>query len=383
MQRSDVHAIRRKRALYACASLAAFAGAFVGAQDGDKSATPQTPPTLCEQNGDAALARMAGQRVMVRMEARATRRLMRQARSGAIGGVILFPPPDVSGERLAAAIDAMQRAARAGGNPPLLVAIDQEGGIVERLPALPPQLSPFTLAQINRPASARLEGRATGFQLTEIGINVNLAPVLDVPSSAGQFMAPRAFGSTPDKVARLALAFAQGQRNEALASTAKHFPGLGRAIENTDFAPTTIDAPRSALMADIQPFTAAVDAGIELVMLSSASYPRLGGDGMPAVLSPTIVTELLRVQLGFTGVTISDDLLAPAIALVGSRARTVVRAAAAGTDILLFAARAPEGVAGVLARALAAGALTEEAMRGSCARILDLKAAFAAGAASP
>lgn len=340
------------------------------------------PPTLCETTGTDQMARIAGQRVMVRMEARATRALKSQARAGEIGGVILFPPPDIRGERLATAIEDLQSAARRGGNPPLLVAIDQEGGPVERLPALAPQLSPFTLGELGRESSARLEGRATGFQLTRLGINVNLAPVMDVPASDAQFMTPRAFGDNPGKVSRLALAFARGQRSESLASTAKHFPGLGRAAENTDFAPTAITASSRALREDLRPFRAAARAGIELMMISSAAYQRLGSGDGPAVLDPAIVTELLRGDLGFAGVTISDDLLAPAIALSYSRGDSTVAAAQAGVDILLYAARDVTRVASTLTGAVASGELAEDGMRASCRRILALKESVA-GEVSP
>jgi len=383
MGRPDVYARRRKRALVACAVLSGAAGVIAGAGAGDDPPPPATPATVCDRTGHGAAALTAGQRVMVRMEARATRELLAQARSGEIGGVILFPPPDVEGDRLASEIGRLQAAAHEGGNPPLLVAIDQEGGIVERLPALAPQLSPSALAEQNRPASARLEGSATAFQLRELGVNVNLAPVMDVPSSEAQFMTPRAFGDSPGKVARLALAFAAGQRSESLASTAKHFPGLGQAVENTDLAPTTIDVPRSALAADIAPFRAAADAGVELIMLSSAAYPRLGSGDTPAVLSPVIVGELLRGELGFQGVTISDDLLAPAVALSHSRREAAIAAAAAGVDILLFAAKDTPGVARALRQAGAAGKLTQEGMQASCARIVALKERVGFSESSP
>ncbi len=320
----------------------------------------------------------AGQSVMVRMEGRATAELLRQARSGEIGGVVLFPPSEIAGNRLAAELERLQAAAAAGGNPRLLLAIDQEGGIVERLPALPPQLSPYTIAQNDDRQAAVLEGSATGFQLRELGIDVNLAPVLDVPSSDVQFMAPRAFGSDPAQVTRLGLAFASGQRREAVAATAKHFPGLGRAAENTDFAPTAIGAPRRLLEADIEPFRAAIERRIDLVMLASASYPALGSRA-PAVLSDEIATGLLREELGFTGVAISDDLLAPGIATEYPRREAAVRASAAGVDILLFASGGAPGIASELVAAVGAGELDEGALRTSCGRVVTLKERLASG----
>jgi beta-N-acetylhexosaminidase len=367
---------RRRIALGAVAALAALGGILVGARTGDEATRSAAEPGFCDP--PRPIARVAGQGVMVRMEGRATGELIAQARAGEIGGVILFPPSEIAGEKLASELKRLQAAAREGGNPRLLVAIDQEGGIVERLPALPPQLSPYTLAQNDDRQAAVLEGRATGFQLREIGIDVNLAPVMDVPVSEDQFMAPRAFGTTPEQVRRLALAFADGQRREVVAATAKHFPGLGRAIENTDLAPTAIETSRAGLRADIAPFRAAIDRGIELIMISSATYPGLGARA-PAVLSPAVATDLLRGDLGFTGVTISDDLLAPAIAAEYPRREAAVLASAAGVDVLLFAARDSPGIASGLAAAVQTGELDESRLRASCGRIVALKERLAAG----
>ena len=332
-------------------------------------------PGYCEQQ---AVDRVAGQGVMVRMEGRATPALLAQARKGEIGGVVLFPPAEIAGERLADELGRLQAAAAAGNNPRLLVAIDQEGGIVERLPALPPQLSPYTIAQNDDRDAAVLEGRATGFQLRELGIDVNLAPVLDVPVSDAQFMAPRAFGSNPAQVSRLGLAFASGQRRESVAATAKHFPGLGRAAENTDLAPTAIATSRTGLRSDLAPFRAAIEQGIELIMLSSAAYPGLGSRE-PAVLAPEIATALLRDDLGFTGVTISDDLLAPGISTEYPRREAAARASAAGVDVQLFAAEDAPGIASGLAAATGTGELDEQELRASCARVVDLKERLATG----
>lgn len=366
---------RRRRALGLLAGLAALGGAVVGAGAEEEQPPVAFEPTYCEAQ---SIARVAGQTVMVRMERQATPELLRQARSGQIGGVVLFPPAEIAGERLAAELERLQRAAADSGGPRLLVAIDQEGGAVERLPALPPALSPYTLAQNDDRQATTLEARATGFQLREIGIDVNLAPVLDVPISEDHFMAPRAFGTDPEQVARLGLAFAAGLRREGVAATAKHFPGLGRAVENTDFAPTTIATSRAGLESDLEPFRAATEADVDLVMLSSAVYPRLGSRE-PAALDSEIVTGLLRDELGFSGVTISDDLLAPAIATEHPRREAAVLASAAGVDVLLFAADEAPGIAAGLTAAVTAGELDESALRASCGRVVALKEHLATG----
>jgi beta-N-acetylhexosaminidase len=376
--RTSREARRRRNALGVVAATALIGGAVVGASAGGDDEGTAAVPGYCDPTVTPSVDLVAGQTVMVRMEAQATDELLDQARRGEIGGIVLFPPSDIAGDRLADEIKRVQSAAADGGNPRLLVAIDQEGGIVERLPALPPQLSPFTIAENNDRQAARLEGEATGFQLRELGIDVDLAPVLDVPATPEQFMAPRAFGSDPRQVADLGLAFASGLRREAVAATAKHFPGLGRAVENTDFAPTEVTASRAELRSDLRPFEEAIQREIELIMLSSASYPPLRSPG-PAVLSPTVATGLLRDRLGFRGVAISDDLLAPGISARFSPSQAAARASAAGVDVLLFAARDVTGIARRLTAGAQAGRLDEEALRASCNRVVALKDRLATG----
>ena len=367
---------RRRRGLGALAALAAGLGVVVGASTSDGPTSGSDAASVCREPGPGSARAAAGQRVVVRMESRAEPGLLRQARKGEIGGVILFPDPEIERQRLAAELDRLQAAARRGGNPPLLVTIDQEGGIVERIPALPPRQAPAAIALHDDLAAARREGRDTGSALAKVGISVNLAPVLDVPASPEQFMAPRAFGSTPEQVSRLGLAFAAAQDRAGVAATAKHFPGLGRARENTDFAPSAIDAGRSRLEADLVPFRDAVEAGVRLVMVSSASYPALDSR-LPAVFEPRIVDGLLRDELGFAGVVVSDDLLAPAITSRRSRHEAALAATRAGVDLLLYAQAPAPGVARRLAAQAARGRLDDETLRASCERVLALKESLA------
>ena len=362
---------RRLRALGALACLSALAGAVVGS-DGGPVAGTLIPTPYCETGGSAGLERAAGQGVVVRMEERATPELLRAARDGSIGGVVLFPPEGTPGERLARELARLRRAALLGGAPPPIASIDQEGGIVERLPALAPQVSPYAIGLSDDRSAARLEGSATGIQLAKLGIDVNLAPVLDVPSSGDQFMAPRAFGDSPEQVSRLGVAFAVAMQRHGVAATAKHFPGLGQAALNTDFAPTVVEASRGALRADLRPFADAADAGVRLVMVSSAAYPALGSDG-PAVLSPEVVSGLLRGRLGFQGAVVSDDLLTPALSEAGTPVQVALAAKAAGVDLLLFARRDVGDIAGALAGAADSGRLDPEALRSSCERVVALK----------
>ncbi|HEX2468171.1 MAG TPA: glycoside hydrolase family 3 N-terminal domain-containing protein [Solirubrobacterales bacterium] len=308
--------------------------------------------------------------LMLRFDGTATPELLRAARRGEIGGVILFPPSGLPQATVRGAIARLQRASREGGNPPLVVATDQEGGDVKRLAEGPPRSSPPELAGAG-PDAAQAEGRATGRYLRELGINVDLAPVLDLglPES---FVASRTFGADPASVATLGVAFAEGLEEAGVAATAKHFPGLGRAIANTDLGQSVVERSRRELAPGLEPFRAAVGATVPLVMTSNATYPAYDPE-RPASLS-AVITRLLRSELGFNGVVITDDLLAGGIAGAGyAPAEAAVAAARAGADLLLFARLpAPEALPALVA-AQRRGTLDPNALRGSCARNLALR----------
>jgi beta-N-acetylhexosaminidase len=298
--------------------------------------------------------------------------LLARIRAGEVGGVILFARNIAGRNATTALVAELQRAAAAGGNPPLLVAVDQEGGAVRRFDDGPPDLAP---AAMRTAATAHAEGAATGRYLRALGVDVDLAPVLDAPDSPSSFLGTRAFSGDPALNARLGDAFVRGLQGARVAATAKHFPGLGTARASTDTSHVWITTPRPALEARLLPFAAAVQTGVDLVMVGNAGYAALDPSGLPAVLSKPIVTGLLRRRLGFGGVVISDAMEAPGPA---GRAHAPVRALAAGVDVLLYADEADSAVAyrELLAadrpHSPAAGAL-----RAANARIAALKARLA------
>jgi beta-N-acetylhexosaminidase len=279
-----------------------------------------------------ASAADVGQRIVSGMTGtRPSASLLRRVRRGEVGGVILFGWNVSSTGQVRSAIAALQRAARRGGRPPLLTMTDQEGGSVKRFPSLPPFHSARRMGR--DPALAEREGRRTGRALRAKSVNVNLAPVADVPHFAGNFLGARAFSTHADTAAAAASAFARGLAAGGVGATAKHFPGLGYARANTDYARVRIAASAGALRADYAPFAAAIAAGTPLVMISNASYAALDPSGLPACMSRPVVEGELRGRLGFTGVTISDALGSPAVTRVRDR---YVRIANAGVDLLLF-----------------------------------------------
>ena len=375
MSRASQRTYRRRRAV-AGTVLVALAAAAVIALDsalGNDRVGPS--PEQIERHYMDAIPEKAliGQRLMVRMDGEATPELVRQARRGEIGGVIVFPALGQSPEAVAKQVKRLQRATEKAGLPPLLVSTDQEGGEVKRFPDGPPAPTPADLGAAGKPAAARKAGRQTGSYLAGLGINVDLAPVLDVPSSDISFMSSRAFSRDANAVGTIGVAFARGLERGGALPAPKHFPGLGRAVANTDLERSEIDASDSDMAADLKPFEDAIAAGVPLIMVGNAIYPAYDADA-PAALSSKVVDGLLREQLGFGGAVISDDLGAGAIQQTAPEDDATVEAAAAGVDVLLFAKTADgSGPAEALLKATKDGKLDRGQLEDSFTRVLKLK----------
>jgi beta-N-acetylhexosaminidase len=221
---------------------------------------------------------------------------------------------------------------------------------------------------------ARSQGRQTGRALAKLGINVDLAPVADVPAVDGAFIESRSFGNQPGRVSRLVAAFGQGLEDAGVAATAKHFPGLGRATVNTDFEPSTIDASRHAIARGFPPFRPS--GGFPLVMVANAIYPAYD-DEQPATLSRRIVSGILRDQLGYEGVIITDALGAGAITGAGyDGGEAAIAGARAGDDLLLFTASDATEIHKELTRAIRRHDSLRERAESACARVNALRETF-------
>jgi len=266
---------------------------------------------------------------------------------GEAAGVIFFGQNISSKKQIAAVIQQLDQADASPLNPvqaPLLLMTDQEGGQVRRLGGRPylseKEIGANPLPQAETLATEAGQGAATN--LRGVGMNVNLAPVLDVYRKAGDFddQFGRSYSMDPNVVSDLGTRMIQAQQAGGVAATAKHFPGLGAASasQNTDAGPVTLNLSLNTLRTvDEVPFAAAIAAGVKLIMVSWAVYPALGA--RPAGLSPNVVQGELRGRLDFTGVTITDALEAGALGPFGSTQHRALRAALAGMDLILCAAQ--------------------------------------------
>jgi beta-N-acetylhexosaminidase len=227
------------------------------------------------------------------------------------------------------------------------------------------------MAATGNPKVASAQGEATGKYLRRWGINMNLAPVADVPTFGGAFISRqgRAFSFNANKVATFAGAFASGLQSAHVAATAKHFPGLGSAAVSTDLEREELHPTAAQRAAALIPYQRMIPRGLDAVMLTVAGIPADDPTGTAAALSRPIIQNLLRGQLKFRGVTITDALGAT----TGHDGRTAgVLAASAGSDILLYTDSAP-GELTALQRALRSGQISRNSADASYRRILALK----------
>lgn len=361
--------VRRRQAIAAgvIAVLVLFGGyklaSAVFGGDDDKAETP------------ASFEKLVGQTVIGKLPASGPdKSILQRVRKGQVGGFIVDPP---SAPQLKRDTAKLQAAAADGGNPPLLIAIDQEGGPVKRLKG-PPDVGAARLGKDGETDAAKEQGKATGEFLSELGVNVDFAPVADVAhAQAAKTLRSRTFGEDPGAVADMVVAFSEGLEDGGVEPTVKHFPGLGFAETNTDFGASRITQPRGTIERDLEPFKAAIDAGVKLVMTSTAIYTDLD-DQNPAAWSEPILADDLRGRLGFDGVIVTDDLESAAVGKLGSPQKAAERVLAAGGDMVLFAkgAGTSAGAYRSLVKAAKQGRLSRGVLESANERILELKDGF-------
>ncbi|MBO0692937.1 MAG: glycoside hydrolase family 3 protein [Acidimicrobiaceae bacterium] len=303
---------------------------------------------------------------------------LRSLISGGIGGVLFLgnapAPPDLAGQLAAAEQGAPQ-----GGVP--LVMADEEGGGIQRLTGVVSSFPwPRDIAGTMTPAQTQAVGVSVGTQMRQAGVNVDLAPVLDVDGgdgpSATDADGSRSFSADPTTAGTYGVAFLQGLRQAGVIPVVKHFPGLGGSYGNTDDAPAATQPLSSLLTSGLPPFKSAIAAGAPAVMIANASVPGL--TNLPASLSSNVIEGLLRGQLGFTGLVLTDSLSAGAVSQAGySVPQAAVAAIAAGADQILFgstpADQVAEQVIGAIVAANQAGTLSTSRLNEAVGHVISAK----------
>lgn len=304
------------------------------------------------------------------------------ALAGGLAGVTLFGPNVQDRTQLGGLVASLRGAA---AEP--VIAIDEEGGDVTRLSHQTGSDYPgnAALGAVDDVALTEAVYAALGADLAALGINLDLAPAVDVNTAADNpVIGTRSFGSDPALVARHAAAAVAGLQSAGVAACAKHFPGHGSTSADSHLVIATVDAPLSVLRArDLPPFEAAIAAGVRAIMPSHLRIPELTGD-VPASLSRRAQTDLLRGELGFTGVIVSDGLEMRAVSDRYGIPEAAVRAVIAGTDLLCLGRDQDHlsflAVRTALVEAVRSGRLPGQRLEEAAARVAGLRAWTAAQA---
>lgn len=291
---------------------------------------------------DLTKGQRAGQRLMVGFDGIALNDTLRfYIDTIKVGGIILFSRNMGSPRQVQDLCGDAQDYARHCGQPPLFIGIDQEGGVVARLKP------PFTQFDgnphlVDEEDAARF-ARTTARELNRIGVNMNMAPVLDVlPEKGESVMKERAFGHAPDHVASMGKTVIDVFQQNRIMAVAKHFPGIGRTILDSHLDLPDLDTdPDELASRDMMPFQSAIDTGVTGIMLSHIRYRSLD-PRWPASLSPLITDEILRQKMGFHGLILTDDLDMGAIAKHYELPEIVKQCLTATVDILLICHPGPK-----------------------------------------
>jgi beta-N-acetylhexosaminidase len=259
--------------------------------------------------------------------------------ANAFAGVTLFREHNVrSAAQVRALTTALQQGARTDSRP-LLIATDQEGGQLNALGEEPTAFAgAMALGAAGDVALTERVGRATAIELRAMGVNVNYAPVCDLATTPDNpALGIRSFGDAPAAVAEHAAAYVRGLQAEGVAATAKHFPGHGDITADTHHGLATLAASREEIaQRELVPFRAAIQAGVRMVMAGHVAVPSItSDDDLPASLAREIVTTLLREELDFDGLAITDALDMRAVAQGAAQVVDVITAVRAGEDLLL------------------------------------------------
>lgn len=291
-----------------------------------------------------------------------------------IGGYIFFANNLSSSDQTRKMLSDLQSYAKSKGAG-VFLATDEEGGRITRVSyklGAPAVYDMSYYGSLGSYSEARNVGTTIGTYLADYGFNVDLAPVADVNLNPNNELGNRIFSSDPKIVSSMSAAVVEGLKGAGVCSTLKHFPGLGAGSSNTHYGSVTIDRTYEQMkQTEFVAFKGGIDAGCEFVMLGHQIVTG-AGDNMPADLSKVIVTDWLRGDLGFNGITITDSQAMGAIADVYGCSEAAVLSVEAGIDVILMPARLSEAVSGV-ENAVSTGRISEKRINESVLRILEQK----------
>lgn len=292
----------------------------------------------------------------------------------AVGGLVYFSSNILDRDQ----ITTMLAKTVSMSNYPIFLAVDEEGGDVSRVANSKIEVTKVDdMAAIGAGGDASQAadaGRTIGSYLSEIGFNVDFAPVADV-AGEGSALGNRSFGSDPQMVGEMAAGAVSGIEGEGVSACLKHFPGLGSTSEDTHDGRVEITKSLEEMRAaDFVPFSAGIEAGADFVMVSHATAPALDEDNVPSSLSKKVITDTLRGELGFDGVVITDALDMTAITDYYTPEEAAVMAIEAGADMLLMPEDFEKAYNAVLA-SVQDGTISEERINESLDRIYRVKCA--------
>ena len=356
-----------------------LAALLIGAVSSPISAL--TDPEIDTMIAEMTIEEKVGQLIMVGFEGtQANEAIETHIRERFVGGVVLFSRNIQSPQQTAELTNELQRLAEAAARQiPLFIGIDQEGGWVIRLKdgatVLPGNMA---LGATNSTELAERAGEITAVELAAVGVNLNFAPVMDVNNNLDNpVIGRRSFGESPELVSRLGISYIRGLQRNGVLATAKHFPGHGDTTVDSHFELPTVSHDLERIHAlELQPFRAAIDADVAAIMTAHIVYPAFDAD-RPATLSPTILTDLLRKELGFDGLLITDDMEMKAIDDRYQSGEAAVMAVEAGADIVmvLWTSTKQIEVFDALLSAVKSGRISQARLDQSVERILKSKEA--------
>ena len=340
-----------------------------------------TDPEIDTMIAEMTIEEKVGQLIMVGFEGtQANEAIETHIHERFVGGVVLFSRNIQSPQQTAELTNELQRLAEATARQiPLFIGIDQEGGWVIRLKegatVLPGNMA---LGATDSTELAERAGEITAVELAAVGVNLNFAPVMDVNNNPDNpVIGRRSFGESPELVSRLGIPYIRGLQRNGVLATVKHFPGHGDTTVDSHFDLPTVNHDLERIHAlELQPFRAAIDADVAAVMTAHIVYPAFDAD-RPATLSPTILTDLLRQELGFDGLLITDDMEMKAIDDRYRSGEAAVMAVEAGADIVmvLWTPAKQIEVFDALLSAVKSGRISQARLDQSVERILKSKGA--------